>query len=152
VAPATTSATGTHSAIPGGASGKGKAMSAQPYRIRRDGQQYIVFDGYLVAEASDRLWPGEEQERWTEIRVYRTEAGSYVVEQVMRTLWQKGEGVWYKGDVCATPQEVYRALVGSEADTVLSHLERRILRQLAAQDPRFAAFIAAPQRAPDALE
>jgi len=64
------------------------------YRIRLDRQQYLVFSGSLVAEASDRLRHGREQDRWTDIRVYRTAAGSYVVEQVMRTLWQKGEGVW----------------------------------------------------------
>jgi hypothetical protein len=69
----------------------------QAYRIRRDGQQYLVFSGRLVAEASDRLRHGTAQDRWTDIRVYRTATGSYVVEQVMRTLWQKGEGVWYKG-------------------------------------------------------
>jgi hypothetical protein len=110
----------------------------QAYRIRRDGQQYLVFSGCLVAETSDRLRHGRAQDRWTDIRVYRTAAGSYVVEQVMRTLWQKGEGVWYKGDLCTTPQEVYSALVGSEADPILSDLEKDLLNQLAAQDPRFA--------------
>ena len=102
------------------------------YRIRRDGQQYLVFSGYVVAEASDRFRHGHEQDRWTDIRVYRTDTGSYVVEQVMRTLWRKGEGVWFQGDLCPTPQEVYRALVGMEADPVLGDLELDLLRQLAA--------------------
>src|SRR5919109_2034176 len=82
------------------------------YRIRRDGQQYLVFSGSLAAEASDRLRHGQEQDRWTDIRVYRTDTGSYVVEQVTRTLSQKGDAVWYQGDLCPTPQDVYRALVG----------------------------------------
>ena len=56
------------------------------YRIGRDGQQYPVFSGDVVAEASDRLRQGHEQDRWTDIRVYRTDTGSDVVEQVMRTL------------------------------------------------------------------
>src|SRR5919106_6030598 len=111
------------------------------YRIRRDGQQYLVFSGYVVAEASDRFRHGHEQDRWTDIRVYRTDTGSYVVEQVMRTLWRKGEGVWFQGDLCPTPQEVYRALVGMEADPVLGDLELDLLRQLAAQDPRFATLL-----------
>jgi hypothetical protein len=38
------------------------------YRIRRDGQQYLVFSGSLAAEASDRLRHGQEQDRWTDIR------------------------------------------------------------------------------------
>jgi len=111
------------------------------YRIRLDRQQYLVFSGSLVAEASDRLRHGREQDRWTDIRVYRTAAGSYVVEQVMRTLWQKGEGVWYKGDLCPTPQEVYIALVGSEDDSILGNLEKDLLTELAKQDPRFAGLL-----------
>lgn len=102
------------------------------YRIRRDGQQYLVFSGHVVAEASDRFRHGHEQDRWTDIRVYRTDTGSYVVEQVMRTLWQKGDAVWYQRDLCTTPQEVYVALVGVEADLLLGDLEKDLLHQLAA--------------------
>jgi len=112
------------------------------YRIRRDSQQYIVFSGHVVAEVSNRFRHGHEQDRWTDIRVYRTDSGSYVVEQVLRSLWQKGDAVWYQGDLCTTPREVFRALVGVEADPLLSELEKDLLRQLAAQDPRFAELIA----------
>jgi hypothetical protein len=110
------------------------------YRIRRNGQQYLVFSGHVVAEASDRFRHGQEQDRWTDIRVYRTDAGDYVVEQVMRTLWQKGDAVWYQADLCPTPQEVYRALVGVDAAPILGDLEQALLRQLAAQDARFATL------------
>ena len=108
------------------------------YRIRRDGQQYLVFSGHVVAEASNRFRHGQEQDRWTDIRVYRMDTGSYVVEQVLRSLWQKGDAVWYQGDLCATPQEVYGALVGVEANPLLSALEKALLHQLATQDSRFA--------------
>ena len=111
------------------------------YRIRRDGQQYLVFSGHVVAEASNRFRHGQAQDRWTDIRVYRTDTGSYVVEQVLRSLWQKGDAVWYQGDLCPTPQEVYVALVGVEADPLLGDLEEDLLHQLAAQDPRFAELI-----------
>lgn len=110
------------------------------YRIRRNGQQYLVFSGYVVAEASDRFRHGQEQDHWTDIRVYRTDTGDYVVEQVMRTLWQKGDAVSYQGNFCTTPQEVYRALVGLEADPFLGDMEKDLLRQLAAQDSRFATL------------
>jgi hypothetical protein len=101
----------------------------------------LVFSGTLAAEASDRFRHGQAQDRWTDIRVYRTDTGSYVVEQVMRTLWQKGEGVWYKGDLCTTPEEVYHALVGLEVDAMLGDVEQDLLTQLAAQDQRFAGLI-----------
>jgi hypothetical protein len=117
------------------------------YRIRRDGQQYLVFSGHVVAEASNRFRHGHEQDRWTDIRVYRTDTSSYVVEQVLRSLWQKGDAVWYQGDLCATPQEVFRALVGVEADPVLSDLEKDLFQQLAVQDRRFAEMITEQNRA-----
>jgi hypothetical protein len=113
------------------------------YRIRRDGQHYLVFSGYLVAEASDRFRQGHAQDRWTDIRISRTDTDSSVVEQAMRTLWQQGDAVWYQGDLYTTPQEVYRALVGPEAELILGDIEQDLLRQLAAQDPRFAGLIAA---------
>lgn len=117
------------------------------YRIRRDGQQYLVFSGHVVAEASNRFRHGQEEDRWTDIRVYRTDTGSYVVEQVLRSLWQKGDAVWYQGDLCATPQEVFRALVGvEEADPLLGDLEKDLLHQLAAQDRRFAELLTEPHR------
>jgi hypothetical protein len=116
------------------------------YRIRRDGEQYLVFSGHVVAEASDRVRQGHAHDRWTDIRVYRTDSGSYVVEQVLRSLWQKGDAVWYQGDLCPTPQEVVRALVGVDADPRLGELEKDLLRQLAAQDPRFAELLTKPNR------
>jgi EXLDI family protein len=119
------------------------------YRIRRDGQQYIVFSGHVVAEASNRFRHGQEQDRWTDIRVYRTDSGSYVVEQVLRSLWQKGDAVWYQGDLCPTPQEVYAALVGVDAEPLLGDLEKDLLRQLAAQDLRFAELLTEPHRSQD---
>ena len=117
------------------------------YRIRRDGQQYLVFSGHVVAEASNRFRHGQEQDRWTDIRVYRTDTGSYVVEQVLRSLWQKGDAVWYQGDLCSTPQEVFRALVGVDAEPLLGDLEKDLLHQLAAQDRRFAELLTEPNRA-----
>jgi hypothetical protein len=111
------------------------------YRIRRDGQQYLELSGHVVAEASDRFRHGQEQDHWLDIRVYRTDTGSYVVEQVLRTLWQKGDAVWYQRDLCVTPQEVYRALIGEEAEPLLSDLEKSLLHQLTTPDPRFAELI-----------
>jgi hypothetical protein len=116
------------------------------YRIRRDGQHYLVFSGHVVAEASNRFRHGHAQDRWTDIRVYRTDTGSYVVEQVLRSLWQKGDAVWYQGDLCATPQEVYGALVGVEANPLLSALEKDLLHQLTTQDSRFAELLTEQNR------
>jgi hypothetical protein len=117
------------------------------YRIRRDGQQDLGVSGPMVAEASNRFQHGQAQDHWTDIRVSRTDTGSYVVEQVLRSLWQKGDAVWYQGDLCPTPQEVCGALVGVEAAPLLGDLEKNLLHQLAAQDPRFAELISEQNRA-----
>ncbi len=111
------------------------------YQLRQNGQKYFVFSGELLADVSDRFRYGQEQESWTEIRVYRTVTGTYVMEEVFRTLWQKGEGVRHKAEVYSTPQEVYAALVGSEANVGLGDLEKELLAQLAAQDAAFAKMI-----------
>ena len=111
------------------------------YRLRRDGQQYLVFSGELLADASDRLRHGQEYDAWTEMRVYRTTTATYVVEEVARTLWQKGEGVRYRVEMYTTPQEVYAALGGAEADAGLGDLEKDLLAQLAMQDPGFAGIL-----------
>jgi hypothetical protein len=59
---------------------------------------------------------------------------------------QVGDAVWYQGDLCTTPQEVYVALVGVEADPLLGDLEKDLLHQVAAQDPRFAELLTDPNR------
>lgn len=54
-------------------------MSQTHYRVR-DGQTRIVeFDGELLGEVSSRRGQGP---RWTELRLYRTDAGHYVLEKV----------------------------------------------------------------------
>jgi hypothetical protein len=116
------------------------------YRLRQNDQKYLVFSGELLADVSDRFRYGQEQESWTEIRVYRTATGTYVMEEVARTLWQKGEGVRYKAEVYSTPQEVYAALVGSEANAGLGDLEKELLTQLVTQDLSFARMAERQQR------
>lgn len=54
-------------------------MSQTHYRVR-DGQTRIIeFDGTLLGEVSSRRAQGP---RWTELRLYKTDAGVYVLEKV----------------------------------------------------------------------
>ena len=69
-----------------------------------------------------------------------------MVEQVLRSLWQKGDAVWYQGDLCPTPQEVVRALAGGDAAPFLGELEKDLLHQLAVQDQRFAELLTEQHR------
>lgn len=108
------------------------------YQLRREGERYLVFSGDLLADTSDQCRHGQEQDAWTEMRVYRTTTGTYVVEEVARTLWQKGHAVRYAAEMYATPHEVYTALAGPEA--CLGDLEKDLLAQLATHDPGFTGM------------
>jgi hypothetical protein len=107
-----------------------KARGIPQYRRRRTGQPYLVFSGNVVAEASDRIRHGQEHDRWTDIRVYRTDTGDYAVGRVMRTLWQQADAVWYKVEVCPTHTRGI-VLVGCEAAPLPGEVEKNLLRRLA---------------------
>jgi len=49
----------------------------------RDGSRLLTFDGELLASISSRDTP--EKDRWTDMRVFRTTGGSYVLEKVGRS-------------------------------------------------------------------
>jgi hypothetical protein len=50
----------------------------------RDGKRLITFDGDLLARVTSRR--DGDASRWTEMSVYRTEAGTYVLEKVGRSV------------------------------------------------------------------
>lgn len=49
----------------------------------RDGHRLLTFDGQLLASVSSR---DGDKDRWTEMRVYRTNGGSYILEKVGRSV------------------------------------------------------------------
>lgn len=59
-----------------------KGHSMQTFRIRRNGDVDVVFDGECLVDASSREG---NQTFWTELRIYRTATGRYVAEMVGRS-------------------------------------------------------------------
>ena len=53
------------------------------YRLRRQAQVDLVFDGVRLAARSSRTSP--DQTEWTEVRLYRTDSGRYVGEPIGRS-------------------------------------------------------------------
>ncbi len=100
------------------------------YTVERDGERDLMFMGVMLAEASSWRCNGPSQNRWTEIAVYQTSAGKYVVAIVGRTIWQ-GEHDRHEAHVCATPGEVVDAM---RQDGCLSRLAKEVLDELAAVD------------------
>lgn len=49
----------------------------------RDGHRLLTFDGELLASISSRA---DDRDRWTEMRVFKTAGGSYILEKVGRSI------------------------------------------------------------------
>ncbi len=110
--------------------------------VMRDGQKDLKFKGELLASASDRWIAGREQTRWTEIAVYKTESGKYVIAWESITLWQ-GELNGYHAKVCELAPEVIAELMTDDAEGVayFSDLAKEVLDELAKSDERFKALL-----------
>jgi len=82
----------------------------EEFVIERDGERPIKFTGELLGEVSSSSnnassdYSGQTG-RWSILRLYRTQAGKYVCEQIGKTQWQ-GEHNRYSGAVCDTDQQV----------------------------------------------
>lgn len=79
------------------------------YTLTRDGMKDLRFKGEVLAECSDHHYQGPLNTRWTEINVYRTEAGAYVVRIVHRTRWEM-EQDQHAAIFAESPEEVFKAL------------------------------------------
>jgi hypothetical protein len=49
----------------------------------RDGNRLLTFDGKLLASVSSR---DSDRDRWTEMRIYQTTGGSYILEKIGRSI------------------------------------------------------------------
>ncbi len=72
----------------------------------RDGARKIEFTGVLLAETSSAT---PRKNRWSELRVYRTDGGNYIVERNGRTR-NKGERDYLHAYVCETAAAVVETL------------------------------------------
>lgn len=102
------------------------------YRIPRDGDIDLEFDGELLVDLSSRT---DGMSRWTETRIYRTDSGQWVTEVVGRTT-NPGEIDRYTVAVHRKPEKVRLGLmrrVGSEQ--YLTDMGRRALHAAAQVDP-----------------
>jgi hypothetical protein len=75
------------------------------FTIARTGRPPLAFTGEVVAEADGRWTNGRENNRWHELRLYRTGGGRWVAEVAYRTRWQ-GELDHDVAEVAATPAEL----------------------------------------------
>lgn len=61
---------------------------SEKYRVERDGEKDLVFEGEIVASVDGRIVAGREMNRWDEYTLYKTLKGKYILEHQYITLWQ----------------------------------------------------------------
>lgn len=87
----------------------------EEYRLIRDGARSLKFRGAVLGEASSHDHSGPNQNRWTEVAIYRTICGNYVVKILGRTRWQ-GESDRHSVTVCDSPAKVLAALTDEDGE------------------------------------
>lgn len=90
----------------------------QEYTLTRTGERPLKFKGEVIAEAGGRWHTGQEQNRWHDIRIYRTAGGKHVLEVEYCTCWQ-GENNYHSAIVYDTVEAAVNAL---EIFNPLEHL------------------------------
>jgi hypothetical protein len=64
-------------------------------RIERTGKPALRFDGQVVAQSNGHWAGGREQNRWHDLRLYRTDGGQWVLHIEYSTYWEgELEHVW----------------------------------------------------------
>lgn len=81
----------------------------ESFTLRRTGQPPLAFKGEPIAEVDGRYVGGQEQNRWHELALYRTEAGRYVLAIAYRTIWQ-GESDHHEAHHAESPSAVLERL------------------------------------------
>jgi len=80
------------------------------YTLINDGARNVSFTGEKLAKVSSHSNVGPGQNRWTEIKLYRTQGGALVLKITGRTCWQ-GESDRHRAIVCADEDAVVTALI-----------------------------------------
>ena len=60
-------------------------MEHQEYNIARSFCQPLRFNGCLISEGSDKRY---DSNRWTNVRIYKTKGGRYIIEIENITCWE----------------------------------------------------------------
>ena len=80
-------------------------MSNDDYTLANDGKQDISFSGESIASANSKAPSGPRSSRWTELELFRTEAGALICHRISQSQWQ-GEGSTYETEIVANEEEV----------------------------------------------
>jgi hypothetical protein len=103
------------------------------FQLARDGEPQLAFDGELLVRMNSQA-PGKKN--WTELTLYRTNGGTYVVQTIARTT-KPGEVEWFSARTHASEAEVVTGLRDRRRKT-LSKLALALLESAAETNDAFA--------------
>ena len=111
-------------------------MESQQYTVRDEDQQ-IRFVGRLLGSSSSEEWARSRgNQQWTEMEIYRTTDGKYVVTKIGRST-KPGQVDFHTSHVAETPQGAVACVYGRDRDGVqyLTIVAREALHEACLADP-----------------
>lgn len=113
--------------------------SMQEFRIERQTDIPLIFDGDLLADMSSQE---DGQDRWQEIRIYRTASGKYVTEVVGMSVLAT-DRIFRTVKIADTANDVREALFRHRGERrYLNDLSLEALEEAAEMDPNIADLMA----------
>ena len=110
------------------------------YTLKRSDGQDLIFNGELLSSAAGKPMGCQERLKWTEIELYKTENGTYIVVVLTHALWQEEERVV----VCEDAEDILATLDvrnRDEGKDNLSIAAKKALEEAAEKDQDiYAAF------------
>jgi len=106
-----------------------------------DEERVIAFEGELLGEASSQRG---DKDRWFELRIYRTQAGAYIVSGIGKSrVPGETDLCWVK--IVDAAEDVIRALQRTDGDGELrlTNVARKALDQAAENAEEFATTLVA---------
>jgi hypothetical protein len=134
-APRDTSTPACHAELVVGKRGGGDADDVATV-VERDSDRDLRFTGRVIGNASSR--DDEKAERWTEVWIYATNRGNYVVSIVGRSI-KPDEVDRHSGLASAAPKDLVDFLM--QRGGFLTIVAKEALEDAASNDPAFAEAI-----------
>ena len=106
----------------------------EKFTVVRTGKRDLSFTGQLLAEVSSRWVAGQGQSRWTELKLYKTDKGQYVLNTEHISQWQ-GEDYRSEIDIFCFAVEVIEAAFDIHGE--MSNMDKELLQEAAKSDAAF---------------
>lgn len=106
------------------------------FTLEQTAGKSVRFTGVQIATAGGRFQNGREQNRYTELTLWRTKGGKYVLMIDYTTQWQ-GESCSTRVIPCATPADVVAELTDEAGE--IGRLDAELLRDAMTADQAFEA-------------